>query len=460
MMSSSFGFFSFWADGRVVGLLRFIFGSINYRQERQFVLNVGGGTLLVVCLCLSGRIPTKTAFLRECLFCSNDKASGGYRYASITAARFVFEFHDCVKRNSGLISIVLGSLRRAQSRASAELPFRESNTNRRQRKQPTATGRYQMQEKQCRRMQDRQPVEVLLEHGADYARRRLTRSKSTVCPRKARHGMLYSLDPLPMSRKLTADCRLADLKTQETYFERIVARYMKFCASHTSGETLEAAFTNLSLANDTTPSAKPQQPPLETPELPILLMAMRKLREALVSCHRTDAFSQRAYTFIIRASILCRHLESYHPALLYLLHHIHPCTPLSRPEQQEFASYLILDLACRQGELVEAFRLRRVYAIRDRKVDAVLKALVHDDWCLFWRTRRSVDGYQRCLMGWAEQGVRLHALKCLGRAYMMADRGFVERSADRAWEDLVERDKVGWLLQENGVVVIRKPKAK
>lgn len=189
-------------------------------------------------------------------------------------------------------------------------------------------------------------------------------------------------------------------------------------------------------------------------------MAMRKLREALLSTHRRDAFARRAYTFIIRSSILCNHLESYHPSLLYLLRQIHPTTPLSAPEIREFASYLILDTACRLNDLSTAFELVKKYKVQDRKVTMVLKALVRGDWVQFWRVRRAVDGYQRVLMGWAEEGMRLHALKCLGRAYMRVERGFVERVADRQWDELVERDKVGWCLGDDGVVVIRKPKVK
>jgi hypothetical protein len=272
--------------------------------------------------------------------------------------------------------------------------------------------------------------------------------------------------------------RLADVKTQETYFERIVARYMKFCASHTNGETLEAAFQSIALDDKalgscTTSTTRPNTPAdnstvkgqqtleqqQQPQEMATILMAMRKLREALVSSQRVDAFALRVYTFQIRASILCRHLETYHPALLYLLHRIHPNTPLSRPELQEFVTYLILDVVCRQGEFNEAFALRRKYGIKVKRVDDVIKALVCDDWVLFWRTRRAVDGYQRVLMGWADEGVRLHALKCLGKSYMMVDKGFVERSAEREWRVLVDKDKVGWVLRDDGVVVVRKPKA-
>lgn len=91
------------------------------------------------------------------------------------------------------------------------------------------------------------------------------------------------------------------------------------------------------------------------------------------------------------------------------------------------------------------------------RVEQVVRALVSDDWVGFWRVRKAVDGYQRGVMEWADGRVRVHALKCLGKAYMRADRRFVERCAERGWDDLVG-DGVGWELDEGGVVVIRKVK--
>lgn len=121
---------------------------------------------------------------------------------------------------------------------------------------------------------------------------------------------------------------------------------------------------------------------------------------------------------------------------------------------------MVLDQACRQSDYAGARATKVLYKFEDRRVEAVLKALVSDDWVTFWRTRRSVDGYQRAVMGWAEGRVRLHALKCLGKAYMRADRRFVERVTERRWEELA-KDGVGWeLLNEGEVVVIQKPKGR
>ena len=266
--------------------------------------------------------------------------------------------------------------------------------------------------------------------------------------------------------------RLHDWKVQETYYSKIVERYMKFCASSGGGDELEKAFNDLSISSRTPShsednSSKDGRPPLnhrasstERPnDIPNILLAMRKLREGILGSRRRDHFAQRAYMFIIHATILTKHWESYQPALQYLLHDIHPRTPLAIPELQEFVGYRILDLACRQYELGEAIAVKREFQHRDRKVGVVLRALVHDDWVRFWRTRRAVDGYQRAIMEFAVERIRLHALKCVGRSYLNAEKAFIERTGDASWDELV-KGGVGWQLQESGNVVIRKPKPK
>lgn len=82
-----------------------------------------------------------------------------------------------------------------------------------------------------------------------------------------------------------------------------------------------------------------------------------------------------------------------------------------------------------------------------------------DNWVQFWKVRRQVDGAMRVLLGWKEDEMRRHALACLGRAYLSADLGFVERATDREWGVLVALDRVGWELEGNNVT-IRRVKAK
>lgn len=265
--------------------------------------------------------------------------------------------------------------------------------------------------------------------------------------------------------------RLNDLKTQETYYQKIVDRFLKLCADTGSSAELDKRFASMSLSTESerqtleghtrqfankTSEQTSSQP---SPELAVIIMAMRKLREAIVATSRMDEFAQRAYLFIIRTTILFKHWESYHASLLYLLTRIHAQTPLSATELQEFVGYYILDLACRQEDYNAAFRAQSEYRFSDRKVDRIVKALVHDDWVSFWMVKSKVDVHVRALMSWAEERVRLHVLKCLARTYFTAEKAFVERSTNAEWALLVKDMQVGWEL-DGDKVTIRRPKAR
>lgn len=194
-------------------------------------------------------------------------------------------------------------------------------------------------------------------------------------------------------------------------------------------------------------------------DLSILMMAMRKLREGIVASDRVDEFSTQAYIFCIRLSILMKHMESYHPAILHLLKKMHPILPLTATELQEFVGYLVLDLACRQNGLAQAYSVRHSYRLHDPKVDAVLRALAHDNYFLFWRVKQSVDGHKAKIMEFAEDEIKRQTLKCLGRSYLNIDLPGLEHYTNTSWPSLTNDYGVGWQL-EGTKVIIRKPKGK
>ena len=250
----------------------------------------------------------------------------------------------------------------------------------------------------------------------------------------------------------------------------------------------------------------------DTQALSEVLSALRKLREGIVASKRKDAFAVQAYLFCIRVSVLVKHSESYHPAILHLLHHASPVPstlasinaptpapapalapapastpsstsgsastlqggfgssgsrgmPMTSVELAEVVGYLVLDAACRRGDLAEAHMLRRRWRLRDAKVDAALRALVHDNWVEFGRLRRHADGYRARILEFADAPLRRHALKCFARSYLTVDLEFLERSADADWAHLTADEGVGWELEDSGSsagkkVVIRRVKGK
>lgn len=193
--------------------------------------------------------------------------------------------------------------------------------------------------------------------------------------------------------------------------------------------------------------------------MPIIIQAMRKLREAIVATGRTDGFALQVYVFVIRVTILTKHMESYHPALLHLLGKIRSVTPLPESELHEVVGYYILDLACRQSDLGAAYQVRYKHGYRDAKVEAVLKALVHGNWCAYWKTEETMDLHQRQLMDYGKDRMSSHALKCLGQSYLSLGKSDVERNVRQTWADITRDGNRSWQL-EGDVVVIRRIKRK
>ncbi|TDZ22022.1 hypothetical protein Cob_v004792 [Colletotrichum orbiculare MAFF 240422] len=273
------------------------------------------------------------------------------------------------------------------------------------------------------------------------------------------------LDPLEsIGLPSKGDTRLLDFKTQERYYTKIVERYMTFCSDAGERDELLRRFASLDIKDSPAMSAPssprlPPDDPANTKSLSDVMMALRKLREGIVASKRTDDFAIQAYLFNIRLSVLVKHPESYHPAILHVLRTIHPAQNLTSVELQEVLGYLVLDAACRRGDLAEAYAIRHRYALRDAKVDAVLAALAHDNYVAFRRAQRSVDGHRAKLLDFAEREMRTHVLKCFGRTYLAVDRDWLEKCSGENWQTLTKDHGVGWEL-DGARVVIRKVRAK
>lgn len=260
--------------------------------------------------------------------------------------------------------------------------------------------------------------------------------------------------------------RLLDYKTQERFYNKIVERYLLFAADARRGDELyrKLARLNISHENGNRDPAQVVPKPADfsngtndTNELDAITMGMRKLREGIAASKRVDDFTIQAYIFCIRLSILLKHWESYHPSMRHLLQVMHPKHPLSSTELQEFAGYQVLDLACRQRDLAKAFAIKLTLGLQDPKIDELLKALAHDNYFIFWKVKNGVDGYRAKIMEFAEDEMKLHALKSIGKTYLNIDLASLELLTNTNWAALTKNYNVGWSL-EGTKVIIRKPK--
>ncbi|EPS38773.1 hypothetical protein H072_7488 [Dactylellina haptotyla CBS 200.50] len=258
------------------------------------------------------------------------------------------------------------------------------------------------------------------------------------------------------------DNRLADYKTQENFFHSIQTRYLTHIGSYPSVPALDEQLAALSIAsnNTFTPSLTSATAPSLPPDTTILqniLMDMRKLREGLLASNRLDDFAKSAYLFITRAAILMSHPESYFPSIRHLLYVLHNHNPLSNPEINELAGYLMLHLACSTNSYHDAYEIKQRFKLRDHRVETAVRALVTGDYWLFWSTKKLVDGYKSKIMDRAVKDVRKHALKCVGSAYLSVDVGFLEVCTEREWEVLREEFGIAWEEEAGKVVIKRRP---
>lgn len=258
--------------------------------------------------------------------------------------------------------------------------------------------------------------------------------------------------------------RLLCFKTQEAYYSKILEKYIQLWTPAGCRYSIDRAFTSLALnsidTNDSVPfvptSFDEFQSLKDLPrinELPNIMLAMRKIREAIIASSRRDTFARRAYIFIIRAMIITKHIESYHPTLIYLLRELHPCSPMTASEQHEFVGYYILDLACRQGDLAAAYQVRNSYRYKDPRIEKLLRSLVLDNWFGFWEIQKLVDSYQKRLVELGDAGMTRKAVNCLSRSYLNAEKAHVERVAGMSWEQLKKQYNVKWELHEDMVII-------
>ncbi|CAL8578183.1 hypothetical protein XPA_003982 [Xanthoria parietina] len=190
-----------------------------------------------------------------------------------------------------------------------------------------------------------------------------------------------------------------------------------------------------------------------SPGMPLIIMAMRKLREAIVASSRVDDFAKTVYIFIVRTTILFGHPESYHPALLHLIRRIHFARPLSKEEETEFIGYYILDLACRQQDLADAFRVQNIYNHRNGRIGMILTALVHGNWVLFGKAKAAGNVYEKRLIEWAGLRMTDHVVRCLGKSYLSVSKAYVEQCTGMPWERLKESRKLLWTCEGQTVVI-------
>lgn len=202
-------------------------------------------------------------------------------------------------------------------------------------------------------------------------------------------------------------------------------------------------------------------------ELSLILVAMRKLREAILATDLDTPlqFQQRVHIFCIRAGILSEHPPSYYPPLKRLLYELHTeANPLNPEFLDEMTTYMLLDVACRQCDVEVAYEMRikarAEFGYENPIVDDVLRAILYENWVMFWRARNEAEGYSRVLIDWASEWIRWRVLKVIAKTYITIPLKYLIECCTgdedgMTWEELVEKEGLGWLREGDNIVIRR-----
>ena len=269
---------------------------------------------------------------------------------------------------------------------------------------------------------------------------------------------------------------MLDNKAQEDYFEKILKRCLALeepvaaqrglldeihCLRLDRGKEKSVhGVKEVETREEEALVAVAQHDHIQPGSLSIIVQAMRKLREALVATNRVnDGFACKAYVFTIRATVLLRHAESYHPALLHLLHRMHTKFPLPADTFGQMTEYYLLDLGCRQRDLHTAYQISCQHAYRNSTVKSLLQALVIGNWTRFFALRDTLDQFQVRLVEAAREYIMQHATVCIAKTYFVLDKSYFENTFRKNWEVFRSEQAVNW-TSSGDTVIVRQTKRK
>ncbi|KAG5438514.1 hypothetical protein PCANB_002618 [Pneumocystis canis] len=201
------------------------------------------------------------------------------------------------------------------------------------------------------------------------------------------------------------DDRLKDFRVQEELYEKLEKK------ANRDDETLEEAFSLLKVG-DSNPSPVYHQ--------------HCQLREGIRASQRIDAFACNVYETSARVGIYMNHVESYLPALQYLVDVLYPA--LLRPfSDNQLVTCYLLYLVCGIGDLHELYKMKRRLQINSQDLSfQIARIIIQNNYIAWWKLRGQAPWlYQRMI----DQGRVLMQERCtrvISAAYYCISRQWIE----------------------------------
>ncbi|EMR11130.1 hypothetical protein PNEG_00726 [Pneumocystis murina B123] len=235
------------------------------------------------------------------------------------------------------------------------------------------------------------------------------------------------------------DNRLKDPKIHEIFYKRLKRHYATLI-DRVNNDTLEDSFSNLTL-NDQTLSLNEQQH---------CLYLFRQLREGITASQRIDNFTCGLYETSVRVGIYMNHVESYVPALCYLLEVIYPKLLKPFAQNQMVTCYLLY--LCSLRNFQGLYEMKNKWELDAQDIPFEFsKILIQNNYIAWWKLRQRVPWLYQRLIDLSREQIQERCVSVIKASYYKITKKWME-----TYIGLALFSKTGWIIEDSWIK-IREP---
>ena len=241
-------------------------------------------------------------------------------------------------------------------------------------------------------------------------------------------------------------------EVRQEYFKHILALFLRYTSKNKTSK-LRDDFMKLSEQSEFPVTNGNLS--LETPSLDSILIALRKLREAMI-CYRMDDFSKKVFLFSVRFAACIGHYQTYIPSINFLLKPGN-ISSLSGSEAKDISILLVLHTAHFNKSTAMSFRLYFKYHLDDDKIFHILRSWATNDYFNWIRLYNSeIDHAVSVVMKFGLPHIMNVMLKSFTRSYFnFSLKDFQENYLPKGYtyEEFNQEFNTNWKVNGSNIVV-------
>lgn len=236
--------------------------------------------------------------------------------------------------------------------------------------------------------------------------------------------------------RVDGDRKLIERATQDVFF-------VELCAQH-----------SLKALTDDKEDDLPDSPSADS-----CLSSLRKLREGVVASGRKDVFAIDVFERTVRYAVVANHVESYVPAMRYLITTLYPETRRKIHTGRAVLESLYLLHLLSTEDYLEFMNERATLDRRHCVADNILRAHVQGNWIALERLKQKITFLESKMLAQNFAKLADQAVSTIEAAYLAVDSSWLQRASGDQWKARMKNNSK-WSIEGTRLTFKRPGKAK